>query len=213
MKKTLLILLFIAGVSGMASSQLIRIGIKGGLNYSKLAFDDMSNVVSGNTTYSLAQDESFMGYHIGLMSRINIFNLYIQPELLFNTSGGKVLVESTGQTVVEEVKQIKYNKIDLPVMVGFKFGPARINAGPVASYVLSSDSELGEVIDGLDTFSKNATIGFQAGAGLDILKKITLDARYEGGLSKLGDKITVGGEDYTFDSRDSKWVISLGILF
>jgi hypothetical protein len=213
MKKTILALLFIAGIAGFASAQL-SFGIKGGLNYSKLAFNDVKNVVSGTTTYSLSQDQSFQGFHIGIQTRLQIFSLFIQPELLFNTSGGKVLVEHTsGSQVIQEVKQVKYNKIDLPVLVGLKFGPARVNAGPVASVVLTSNSQLGDIISGIESTSKNATVGFQAGVGLDILNILTLDARYEGGLSRLGDKITVAGKNYAFDSRSSKWLLSVGFFF
>lgn len=210
MKKTILGLIFIAGISGFASGQL-SFGIKGGLNYSKLAFDDMTQVMSGTTQYSLTQDESFQGFHIGIQTRLKIFSVFIQPELLFNTSGGKVLIESN--TGIKDVRQVKYNKIDLPVLVGLKFGPLRVNAGPVASVVLSSDSQLDDIISGLETTSKNATIGYQAGVGLDIFKILTLDARYEGGLSKLGDKINIGQNSYAFDSRSSKYLLSVGLLF
>jgi hypothetical protein len=210
MKKTILALLFITGISGYTFGQL-SFGIKGGLNYSKLGFNKMSNVVSGTTSYSLSQDQSFQGFHVGLQSRIKLFNVFIQSELLFNTSGGKILVESS--TGITKVKQVKFNKIDLPILLGLKFGPARVNAGPVASVVLSTDSQLGDIIPDLKSASKNATIGFQAGVGLDIFKILTLDARYEGGLSKLGDKITVGQNSYAFDSRSSKWLVSVGFFF
>jgi hypothetical protein len=213
MKKTLLILFFIAGISGIASSQMFRFGIKGGLNFSKLAFEDVTDVISGGTTYSLTQDESFMGYHIGLMARIKIPIFYIQPELLFNTSGGNVFVEGTGQNPIEQVKQVKYNKIDLPVLLGTNLGPLRINAGLVATYVLSTDSELKDVIPELETAYNSATFGYQAGIGFDFLKRLTLDGRYEGSLSNLTDKITVAGTDYPVDAREPKWIISLGILF
>ncbi|GAH15956.1 unnamed protein product, partial [marine sediment metagenome] len=48
---------------------------------------------------------------------------------------------------------------------------------------------------------KSATFGYQAGVGIDILKKVTFDFRYEGNLNKLGDGMTIGGEDFNFDSR------------
>lgn len=214
MKKFFLIILFAIGMMVNSNAQLLSFGIKGGLNYSKLKFDDISNVTSGSTQYNLLEDDSFQGFHFGVMGRLKVFNVFIQPELLFNTSGGKVLVEEIqGSTTVNTVKQVKYNKLDLPVLVGMKFGPARINVGPVASVVLSSDSELGDIIPELETMSKGATIGYQAGVGLDILKKFTIDLRYEGGLSKLGDKLSVGGTDYAFDSRDRKFLISLGFFF
>ena len=195
----------------MASAQVFSFGIKGGLNYSKLTFDDVTNVIATNGQYSLKEDESFQGFHIGIMTRLNIFNFYLQPELLFNTSGGKVLIETT--TGVQDVRNVKFNKIDLPLLLGLKFGPLRVNAGPVASVVLSTDSEIEEIIPDLSAQSKNATIGLQLGAGLDILKRITLDGRYETGLSNVGDQITVGSNNYEFDSRDSKWLISLGFFF
>lgn len=215
MKKIFMTLFLIAGISGILSAQFLNFGIKGGLNYSKLNFDEVSDVVSGDTSYDLAQDERFQGFHIGAFMRVNVSDFYLQPELLFNTSGGKVLIESnpTGTKVIQEVRQIKYNKVDIPLLAGYKFGIARINAGPVFSAVLSSDSELEDIIPNLESVSKNATIGFQAGVGLDLFKKITLDGRYEGGLSKLGDKFTIGDTDYPFDSRDSKWIISLGFIF
>jgi hypothetical protein len=212
MKKYILIFMMALGMSSVSNAQILSFGIKGGLNYSKMKFDDISNVASGIKTYKLMEDESFQGFHVGVMGRLKVFNLFIQPELLFNTTGGKVLVEETG-TTLSKVKQVKYNKIDMPVLVGMKIGPARINAGPVASVTLSSNSELGDIIPDLETMSKGATIGFQAGAGLDILKKFTIDLRYEGGLSKLGDKLTVGGNSYAFDSRDRKFLVSLGFFF
>jgi len=212
MKKYILIFAIAIGMVSVSNAQILSFGIKGGLNYSKMKFDDVSNVVSGIKSYNLMEDESFQGFHIGVMGRLKVFNIFIQPELLFNTTGGKVVVEEVG-TSVSKVKQVKYNKLDLPVLVGMKFGPARINAGPVASVTLSSNSELGDIIPNLETMSKGATIGFQAGAGIDILKKFTIALRYEGGLSKLGDKLTVGGNSYAFDSRDRKFLVSLGYFF
>jgi len=214
MKKNILIFLFAFVMAATLGAQVLSFGIKGGLNYSKMKFDDIPNIVSGINDYDLSQDESFQGFHIGLMGRVKMFNMFLQPELLFNTTGGKFLIEGMeGGNTVTEVRTVKYNKLDLPVLLGIKFGPARINAGPVASVTLSSDSELDEIIPDMKTLSKGATIGYQAGVGIDILKKLTVDLRYEGGLSKLGDKLTVGDTDYNFDSRASKFLVSVGFFF
>jgi len=212
MKKYILIALIGLGLGLSVSAQVLSFGIKGGLNYSKMKFDEIKNISAASVNYNIMEDESFQGFHIGVMGRLKVFNLFLQPELLFNTTGGKVLVENMG-TSFKEVKTIKYNKLDLPVLLGMKIGPARINVGPVASVTLSSNSELQEFIPKLETLSKGATIGFQAGAGIDILKKFSIDLRYEGGLSKLGDKLTVGGNSYAFDSRDRKFLVSLGFFF
>ena len=120
---------------------------------------------------------------------------------------------NAGVANVEYVREIKYNKIDLPVLVGFKIGPARINAGPVASVILSEDNTAEEIISDLETMSNSATIGFQVGAGIDLFKFLTLDYRFEGGLSKYGDGIEVGDNTYPFDSRANIHLISVGVMF
>ena len=200
---------------GIASAQFFSYGIKGGVNYSKLKFDEIQNISTADLDYNLAEDEAFQSFHFGLMTRLKVLNVFIQPELYFNTSGGKVLIEEVdaGGISTEYVKQVKFSKIDMPLLLGFKLGPLRINAGPVASLVLAEDNEIGEIIPELESLSKSATIGYQAGAGIDILKFLTLDYRYEGGLSKWGDKLTISGNDYAFDSRANMHLLSLGIMF
>lgn len=215
MKKITLITLALILSVGMMSAQFISFGIKGGLNYSNLRFDDVRDIAVNSSEYHLQDDESFQGFHLGVMSRIKVLAAYIQPELYFNTAGGKVLIEEvrSGGTTVEYARQIKYSKVDLPVLLGFKLGPVRINGGPVASVILSEDNTAQDIIPDLETMSKSATIGFQIGAGVDLLKFLTLDYRFEGGLSKYGDGIEVGGTTYPFDSRANIHLISLGVMF
>ncbi len=215
MKKITLFTLALFLSIGIASAQFITFGIKGGLNYSNLRFDDVKNITVNSKEYHLQDDDSFQGFHIGVMSRIKVFSLYLQPELYFNTAGGSVLIEevNAGAANVEYVREINYNKIDLPVLVGFKIGPARINAGPVASVILSEDNTAEEIIPDLETMSNSATVGFQVGAGVDLFKFLTLDYRFEGGLSKYGDGIEVGDNTYPFDSRANIHLISLGVMF
>ena len=97
-------------------------------------------------------------------------------------------------------------------MVGYKFGPARIQAGPVASIIIDSKSALSDYDNYNEEFN-GATWGYQVGVGLDILKKVTLDVKYEGNLSKLGDGVTVLGQERSFDSRNSQFVFNVGIFF
>jgi hypothetical protein len=140
--------------------------------------------------------------------------LYIQPEVLFSTSTTEVQIQEIDQgTVVDEVtKEQKFNKIDVPLMAGWKFGPARIQFGPVASIVLSNESAIEAAYDYEEEFNK-ATWGYQVGAGLDLFSTLTLDIKYEGSLSKFGDGIVVGDTKREFDSRPNQFIFSLGIFF
>ena len=108
-----------------------------------------------------------------------------------------------------------FKRIDLPVLVGVKLGPARLGIGPVGSYVVkesvtSDIAELGG--DDYVLFTNSMTWGFQAGLGVDI-SKISIDARYEGSLSKLGESFQVGNANFELDARPSQWVFSLGFWF
>ena len=58
-----------------------------------------------------------------------------------------------------------------------------------------------------------ATWGYQIGVGLDILKKVTIDLKYEGNLSKLADGVKIGDQTMNFDSRNSQFVATLGFFF
>ncbi len=150
------------------------------------------------------------------MARLTIVKLYVQPELLFTSSSGEVEVTSlnSGTVVLSEVREQKYRQIDFPIMVGYKFGPARVQLGPVGTIVLSTDPSLDGFMDmNYEEEFNGATWGYQVGVGLDLGKKITIDVKYEGNLSKLADGVKIGGETRNFDSRNSQFVASLGFFF
>jgi hypothetical protein len=61
---------------------------------------------------------------------------------------------------------------------------------------------------------KGATFGYQAGVGIDLLKKLTLDVRYGGSLSgKFGDSVTIGSQTFKIDSRQPSLILSVGLMF
>ena len=106
-----------------------------------------------------------------------------------------------------------FNRLDIPVLIGFKLGPVRINAGPAAAIQIGSPKALIDDPNFEDMY-KGATFGYQAGAGFDLFKKLTIDVRYEGSLSgKFGDAVTIDGQTFNLDSRQPSLLLSLGIMF
>lgn len=210
MKK--LILVFVASllVFTMADAQMFKWGIKGGIGFSSIPMDDITNISDGSDVYDLVTGDGVMGYHFGLQTRIKVAMILIQPELYFNAGGGTI--EQIVDGGATEVLNVKFNRIDLPVLVGFKLGPVRINAGPVGSFILSESNDLSEIEPDFELFTSAMSWGYQAGLGLDI-SKLSIDARYEGSLSALGETFTVGGVDFPLDARPSQWIISLGWWF
>ena len=210
MKKLILILMASLFVFTASDAQMFKYGIKAGIGFSSLKITDLTGIDDGADVYDLITGEGVMGYHVGIQTRIKLAVLLIQPELYFNAGGGTV--EQVVENGATEILNVNFSRIDLPLLVGVKLGPARINVGPVGSYVLKEESDLSQIQPDYSLFTKSMTWGFQAGLGVDI-SRLTLDARYEGSLSKLGETLSVGGSDFTLDARPSQWVISLGVWF
>ncbi len=210
MKKLILIALASFFLVQVSNAQLFNYGIKAGIGFSSLKMDDITGINDGSDVYNLITGDGVMGYHLGLQTRIKIAMVVIQPELYFNAGGGTV--EQVVDGGATEILDVKFSRIDIPLLVGVKLGPARLNVGPVGSFVLSETTDLTEIEPDFELFSSSMTWGFQAGLGLDI-SKISIDARYEGSLSALGESLTVGGSDFALDARPSQWIISLGYWF
>ena len=188
----------------------VRIGIRGGINASQLKSND---VITTNDYKIEIPKYAMLGYHVGLISQIQLFNFFLQPELLYTITRNNLNVYDLNSANPDEVDESlqKLNRIDLPILFGYKFNVFKMEVGPVATFLISEDSDL-KSITTYDLQLNKATIGFQAGIGLDI-GKFALDLKYEGSLTKLGDGITIGGNDMTFDSRLNQYIVSVGLFF
>lgn len=205
MKKLLLLTGLAITMAYTAQSQ-IKIGVRGAVTSSTIEADRIQT-----TNYSLETiNDSKIGFQIGLISQVQIRKFFLQPELLLSTSGGSVRVRDL-RDGTSQVKDQRFTKVDIPVLLGGKMGPLRLGVGPVATMVIKSKSELSDINEFDDKF-KSATFGYQAGVGLDIWK-LAFDVKYEGNLSRMGDRVTIAGQDMKFDSRVSQWVFGVALFF
>jgi len=210
--KKLSILLFVVLISLPSFSQL-KYGIKVGASTNSLTMDNVKQIATGSTTYSVqVLEEAKYGFHGGLFLRLKLLALYVQPELLFASKSSAYKVTNVTTGTVKDVVQ-NLNKLDIPVMVGLKFGPVRVNAGPAGSLLIGSPKELISDPNLKSNYAK-MTIGYQAGVGLDILKKLTIDLRYEGSLKKYQTQIeNLTGTTYNLDDRPNAFLFSVGLMF
>jgi hypothetical protein len=210
--KKLLIILLATFVAVPVFSQL-KFGIKAGVSTTSITMDDIKSISSSTASYTVEKLEGAKyGFHGGLTARLSIWKLYIQPELLFATRTNAYTVTNVTTSTVKDVTQ-SMNKLDIPVMVGLKLGPLRVNAGPSGSLLIGTPKEL---IDdpNLKSMYANMTIGYQAGVGLDILKTLTLDVRYEGSLKKYQTQIeNLTGTTFNLDDRPNALLFSVGLMF
>jgi len=217
MKKLSLILLLTLFALPTVFGQ-IQFGIKGGIVSASSSLDtkitDLPTTVNYDELKMKAQDAK-VGFQAGLFGRISLAALYVQPELLFTSTSSRVKVsqiDAADEATVSTIKNQEFKKIDIPIMVGWKFGPARLQAGPVGSIMLDQKSALEAAYDYQEEFN-GATWGYQVGVGLDLLNTLTLDAKYEGSLSKLGESVSIGDRDYAIDNRPNQFVVTVGLFF
>jgi len=192
MKKYVLSAMLLIAISISAKAQ-VSLGIKGGVNYSKLGADNFHN-----TTVA--------GYQAGLFARFG-GDLYLQPELYVSSKGGKFDANNNGTNYSGKVK---FTTLNVPLLIGKSFGDKdlnfRIMAGPIYSYLMNKNESFSSNFNsayGDFGHYKNSTLGYQAGAGVDI-GAITADLRYEGDLTKVNDN---------YGQRQNIWALSVGFKF
>ena len=210
MKKLIFIAIASFFLVQVSNAQLFSYGIKAGIGFSSLSINDITGISDGSDVYDLITGDGVMGYHLGVQTRIKIAMIYVQPELYWNAGGGTLKQVMDGGAT--EILEVKFNRIDLPLLVGFKLGPVRFNIGPVGSYVISESNDGSSADFDYQLYLNSMNWGWQGGIGLD-LTKFSLDVRYEGSLSDLSDSVPEGLQSYNMDPRPSQWIISLGYWF
>jgi len=171
MKKILLTLICLAVVGTAAQAQLFKAGIKVGANYAKLKPKE-----------KLFESDNKAGFQAGLWARVGALGFHVQPEAYFTSKSSKV----TFGAATQESGDVKFNNVDVPILLGKRFGigplGARVQAGPLFSFVMDKKNDLANqqaVSDYKDKFQ--AIVG---GVGVDI-SKLSVDLRYEHGLGNI----------------------------
>ena len=218
--KKILYTIAILGCTLNGMAQDFSWGPKLSISSPSFKLQDVNNIGNAPDAIKLLEDtDPVLGYQIGVFARLSLLGIYVQPEILFSNAKSEisysVLLDegSIRETVVGEVK---LNKIDIPVLFGKRFLKIlRINAGPVFTLPLNDNISLEGIdaaLEDVETNYKNATLGAQLGAGLD-LSILTIDLRYEMGLQSISDGITIGDTTFNPDQRLNQFLVSVGIKF
>ncbi len=184
----------------------IKFGLKVGANTATVPEYDISTGTNNIEAVKNAQ----WGIQAGAFLRIGIKSLFIQPEvMLASNSYDYNVTTSTGKDLLNQ----KFTRLEIPLLLGVKLGPLHINAGPSADIHIGSPDALIDDPDFGELY-RSATFGYQAGIGVDLFKRLVLDARYGGSLSgRFGESVTIGSQTFNLDSRQPSFIISLGIMF
>lgn len=193
MKKTILGIFILLFSTAVIAQPTLDIGVKAGVNNSKVTID-----------LDEYDSESILKMHIGAFGRIGWGRVYVQPEAYFSAKGGEISARA-----LENVTRFDFNNIDVPVLLGVKVlkgGAAnlRVMAGPVFSFITSSDLDPNEFFD--RGYYENNYYGFQYGLGMDFLS-FFLDARMEHGSNDL-----YYHPDYTMKNRTFMITVGFKII-
>jgi hypothetical protein len=174
MKKIIFTLSIFTATIRFASAQVLpsfQFGAKAGVNLSSISSSASATLNSSNQA----------GYLAGFWARFGALGFNFQPEMYITSKN--VNITSNGS----EAKQ-KFTSIDVPLLFGGKVGAfgigGRFYTGPVVSFAVNRDQTFTDAAgSALRLNYKDQNFAWQVGAGLDI-KKISIDLRYEAGLTK-----------------------------
>ena len=183
---------------GFGAAAQIDFGPRVNLTSTNLSLkDNVQNVEEGDAEF---------GYQLGAFLRVQVplVGIYVQPEVLFSNPNSSLNYNS-------QKLDYNFNQIDVPVMIGLSLGPVRLNAGPSFRFMTGAEiTDPNGVVTDVKENYKNSTVGFQAGAGIDIWK-LVFDLKYEGSLSEINEDIAlpIPGSP-VIDQRVSQWVFGVG---
>lgn len=143
-------------------------------------------------------------FTLGAFARVEIGNLYVQPELLwFNSSEAFNMNIDTANSLglpSSFTLTRKAINIQVPVLIGYKINlseslAVRGQVGPTANFIYPSktlveksvpsrNNDIPDQLKDTEFDTKTIAWGFQIGAGIDLLR-FTLDINYNMGITKL----------------------------
>jgi len=169
MKKNLITICVILIATVSSNAQILKLGIKGGINYANQTGTDIT--VNSNNYKS----EAITNYHFGLIAELPLGEkLAIQPEVLYSTVGANY--KATG--VISDINN-ELGYISVPVLAKINLSKTiSLDFGPQASFLLNKKNNV-SIND-----TKSFDFGAAAGLGIKITKGIFLQGRYVVGLSE-----------------------------
>ncbi len=190
-------------------SNLPAIGVKAGLNLSRIAGDDAYD-----------SSDSSWGWHLGAFTQYNLISsVCFQPELIYSQKGYNYKFSTSEiNTKVDD----SYDYLEVPLLIklnlnvpGVKIQPY---VGPSIAYLVSATSKITDTI-GSTSITREEKIrsdmrafdlGINLGADVILVNRVMLGARYNFGISKIykDSKPGIGT-----DVQNGVFMLNVGLLF
>ena len=186
MKKLLLILCVFVAFNSYA--QDLKFGAKAGLNLTNIVGDDVEDV------------DLKAGLYVGGFMNVSLSDyLSFQPELLYSIQGWKI--------DDDDDMTIRTSYINVPLLLKISLGRSdkiHIYAGPQLGFLVKAEAEAeqGDVSATLDIKDEMTSVDFSLNLGLsfNVSNNMSLDIRYNRGLSNIIDDDEEDGDVKAFNS-------------
>jgi|AntRauTorckE5430_2_1112549.scaffolds.fasta_scaffold01922_5 hypothetical protein len=212
-KKICLLALLVFTLNSVDAQDIFKYGFRFGGGTTAIN-GTPQDVFNGTDSLKMTLGSSNFGIHVGGFARVTLGNVFIQPEILFNTKGHEYTVYGLQGNVLQ-VLEDRFTTIDVPIIVGYKFSSLRFQAGAIGSMTLTNTNDMVNYFqeqEDLVSTLQGLNWGWQVGLGLDI-SKFMIDIKYEGNFQRIGNDIVIDGNTYNFDGRANRFLVTFGYSF
>jgi hypothetical protein len=186
MKKIIVTLVLIC--ASLFSFAQVSIGIKGGPN-----FANIDTEASPGENY-----ENRTGWHLGAFAQFRGEKIGFQPEILFSQQGSTLTYSGSPDL------KANFSYVNIPLIVKlYTVAGINLQVGPQIGLLTSADYDDEDIKDEL----KGTDFSLALGVGWDLPFGLTIDGRYNWGLSDINDS-EVRGTLGTV--KNQVWQISVG---
>lgn len=195
MKKTIATaILAFATVFAFGQAQF-ALGIKAGPNFASI-----DTKASAGENY-----KNRTGFHGGAFALIKLTKIGIQPEFIYSKQGTKFSLNTQDY-------EANFDYINVPIVFKlYTIAGINLQAGPqfgflsgVSGKAVETDNSQSDVISVGKEYYKDSDLSLVLGAGWDLPFGLTIDARYNLGLSKIQDNPQLEA------TKNQVWQLSIG---
>lgn len=191
--------------------RMVEFGVKGGLTSQNVKYSHASK----HDVFDLGTS-SKTGYHLGLVSRINLPLFHIQPEMIFTHTSYDITATPSNPAPSHPAtrSKVKVNTLEMPVVAGLRLLWFRLQAGP--QFTLMTETKFSNKGNITDVDVSKPTMSYILGLGFD-MRRINIDVRYNGQFKRSThsvqyyDTTTNTGVDYKVKMK--KWMFSVAYMF
>ena len=203
MKKIIITLFFASAALYSFSQTQFAIGIKAGPNFANIDTD-----ASAGEIY-----ESRTGWHAGAFLQIRGEKVGFQPEVIFSQQGQQFKYSSSDPSL-----ERNFSYVNIPLVVKlYTVAGLNLQVGPQIGFLTSAEQEdfasgQGGPITEEDIKGdmKKTDFSLALGVGWDLPFGLTLDGRYNWGLSDNDDGVTTNSGASVGQIKNQVWQISVG---